>query len=580
MKLLKTFFLLDAIFAALFSVVNIYFGLDVAAFAFPIALAFNAALFHQIYFGLLKNASRGNFNAAKKLLQYQPFAHLVSFIIRRSGESGTSFAFDVVSVCFWLLAFAFSLAALRLVSDKRLKKIAPDWLEFSKPKKRKGGSWLAFEILDWADALVQAVFMVLLFQIFFFQFYKIPSESMVSELLIRDRLMVSKITSGPKFPLTKVGLPTFKKYKRGDIVVFRNPHYAGGRKEEVKSVVSELVYMLTFTTVNLNVDKNGQVKADPLVKRLVGLPGEQLMMVNGILYSRTKDSPRFSPVQEDSKWANYNLNEKSPELKRLIQEFPISQEGYEEMLALEKERDSMDISAVQKECERLAWDFWRLARGDKLGKAKKDLLSDSELFEYNLLRDNYSLTTKLLAAGQDGVEWFHAFMTDWTKTAAPQVKDGLYGGDLYSDSNFRLNLMLKLCVGKFVLRNAQLIQSGLPYSSLVDDAEIRGLWDRAQLLQSYINYLDRRNMPVFPANQADGSPSYIPDGCYFMMGDNRFNSLDMRHSYEERMEPLTPYDEYSVYYYTNMEPQFVSQDKILGTTEFRFWPKGRIGFLR
>ena len=338
--------------------------------------------------------------------------------------------------------------------------------------------------------------------------------------------------------------------------------------------------MLTFTTVNLNVDANGQVKADPLVKRLVGVPGEQLMMLNGILYSRTKDSPNFSPVQDDAKWANYNLNEKSPEIKRMIQEFPINQEGYEEMLAFEKERDSMDMAAAKKECAEIARAFAKMSGGIAQVPAKKDLLSTNDLFEYNMMRDNYSLATKLMAAGQDGAAWFNAFMTDWIKEAEPKIKDGLYGGDLYSDSNFRLNLMIKLCVGKFVLRNAQLIAQELPYSNLVDDPQIRELWDRAQLLQSYINYLDRRNMPVFPANQADGSASYIPDGCYFMMGDNRFNSLDMRHSYEERLVPLTAFDDYSVYYYTNMEPQFVSNDKILGTTEFRFWPKGRIGFLR
>jgi signal peptidase I len=87
-------------------------------------------------------------------------------------------------------------------------------------------------------------------------------------------------------------------------------------------------------------------------------------------------------------------------------------------------------------------------------------------------------------------------------------------------------------------------------------------------------------MPAFPANAADGSPAFIPDDCYFMMGDNRFNSLDMRHSYEERLVPLSAVDPRSVYYYSNMEPQYVSSDKILGTTEFRFWPRGRIGFLR
>ena len=84
-------------------------------------------------------------------------------------------------------------------------------------------------------------------------------------------------------------------------------------------------------------------------------------------------------------------------------------------------------------------------------------------------------------------------------------------------------------------------------------------------------------MPVFPANDAEGNPQYIPDNCYLMMGDNRFNSLDMRHSYDEWLAPLSAFDAYSVTYYTNMQPQYVPRSRILGTTSYRFWPFTRRG---
>lgn len=582
MHILKIFILLDFVSAALFSVANVSFHADIAALAFFVSAAFNGILFYVVLAHLLKNQSRMGFVATKKLLQYQPFVHLISFILRRAGQNGTSRAFDAVSVALWILSFAFSLAALFYFSEKRAAKINPAWEEFSKKKKRRGFAWLSFEILDWADALVQAVFMVLLFQIFFFQFYKIPSESMVPSLLISDRLMVSKITSGPKFPLSDIGVPQIKKYNRGDIVVFRNPHYESGRKAEVKSVVSELVYMLTFTMLNLNVDERGEVKADPLVKRITGIPGEQLMMLDGILYSRTKSSPQFSPVAEDAQWAAYNLNELPKNLKEKVRDFPISGEGFSKMEELEARRNSLDVDSAKEECEDLAKAFLSIYEYGASGGANADsagfenFVSQSSLFVYNIFRENYALTTRLLSSAEGGV-WFKAFMTDWISSCDDEMREGLFGGNLYDDSNFRLNLMAKILVGRFVVRNAQLIRAGISTSEFPRDEILSQCWREAEEIFNYTLYLDRRNMPVFPANAPDGSARYIPEGCYFMMGDNRFNSLDMRHSYDERLERLCAADKFSVLYYTNIEPQYVGQSRILGTTVFRFWPKGRIG---
>ncbi|WP_296664063.1 S26 family signal peptidase, partial [Treponema sp. UBA753] len=64
--------------------------------------------------------------------------------------------------------------------------------------------------------------------------------------------------------------------------------------------------------------------------------------------------------------------------------------------------------------------------------------------------------------------------------------------------------------------------------------------------------MDLRNLPVFPANDANGNAQYIPENCYFMMGDNRYNSLDMRHSYEQTLVSVSKMDSMSVTYYTSL----------------------------
>ena len=60
---------------------------------------------------------------------------------------------------------------------------------------------------DWLDAIVFAVIVVTFINIFFFQAFKIPSSSMERSLYTGDHLFVSKLTYGPKVPQTPLTIP-------------------------------------------------------------------------------------------------------------------------------------------------------------------------------------------------------------------------------------------------------------------------------------------------------------------------------------------------------------------------------------
>ena len=62
-------------------------------------------------------------------------------------------------------------------------------------------------ILDWVDAIIFAVVVVTFINIFFFQAFKIPSSSMESSLLTGDHLFVSKLAYGPRVPQTPLTIP-------------------------------------------------------------------------------------------------------------------------------------------------------------------------------------------------------------------------------------------------------------------------------------------------------------------------------------------------------------------------------------
>jgi signal peptidase I len=71
--------------------------------------------------------------------------------------------------------------------------------------KRRDGNNSSF--IEWLDALIFAVIAVTLINIFLFQNYRIPTPSMEKSLLVGDHLFVSKIAYGPRMPNTPITFP-------------------------------------------------------------------------------------------------------------------------------------------------------------------------------------------------------------------------------------------------------------------------------------------------------------------------------------------------------------------------------------
>ena len=89
--------------------------------------------------------------------------------------------------------------------------------------------------------------------------YRIPSGSMEPTLLVGDWLFVNKLRLGPHIPFTNHSLPGYASPKRGDVVIFRSPP----QDPSIRIAPDEVT--------------------PTLVKRIVGIPGDTLLMRRGQL---------------------------------------------------------------------------------------------------------------------------------------------------------------------------------------------------------------------------------------------------------------------------------------------------------
>lgn len=571
-----------------FTVFSFPLGFNLSTLAMPVNIIF-AIFVIKVYYSFLNKFKTDTpvlfrqVSIYKKILEYLPFVMLATFVLQRFTLKRYPFAVDIIQVFLWLVVFVFSLLILNLLSKKKQESVFVDTI-FT-PKKKN----FFISCLEWIDALIQAAFMVLLINIFIFQLYEIPSESMVPTFMIKDKVFVFKTLSAPKFPMTGISLPSLRKYDRGDVVVLKNPKYARTPKTEAKTFLSQFLYMITATKVNIDkTDEMGRMKADPLVKRITGVPGEQLVMVGGVLYHRNNLDSDFVPVSEDSGWSNWLLSDLPADDKEYIAYYPLSlldpsgqvysgmpdsalwkleKENYEQILFVEDEIKHFSLEEISSNCRKTALDFEKYQAEYGKNSGRKFAFSDSffNVFSLGGASNTEDAVARDLLNSSDGSEFFASFMTDWIETA--QLKR-----DPFESYMFKLNTLIKLTYGRLIVEKVKSIvqNSSIEY---LTDSYVSTLKNSLRRYVMYVMLNDQRNMPVFPKD------SLIPENCFFMMGDNRFNSLDLRHSYSYHKESLDKNDKYSFWYNSNLEPQYINKTDILGTAIFRFWPPKRAGIL-
>jgi signal peptidase I len=134
-------------------------------------------------------------------------------------------------------------------------------------------------VVDWLDAILSAVVIVLLINQYLLQAYQIPSPSMEPSLLVRDRIFVNKIVYGPELIPGMLKLPGFRQPTRGNVVIFESPEYISSGP--IVDVLQRIIYMVTLSLLDIDKDENGQPKHHFLIKRAIGTPGDRIRMNNG-----------------------------------------------------------------------------------------------------------------------------------------------------------------------------------------------------------------------------------------------------------------------------------------------------------
>lgn len=329
-----------------------------------------------------------------------PFINLIALLLMRAELANyfgkKSFLHHLGA---WLLPFAY---LPYLGFDKSIKPEEP-----SKQKISRGA------VREWADAIVFAVIAATIIRTFLIEAFTIPSSSMERTLLNGDYLFVSKLSFGPRVPMTPLSvpfvhssfmgrksyiesiklpyyrLPGFGHVKRNDIVVFNFPEGDTVALMNTNTSYYGLCRMFGRDKIwqNSDIAYRPIDKEDNYIKRCVAVPGDTLKIIDRTLYINGEKA-YLAPTAQfvyDIK-TDGPINEKRMEEMELNEPSQVSKPGYQMAYPLteanlEKMKSFPNILEVSPQ-QFGAGEYMPLISG-----MPDDVFPHTKLFPWN--RDNY-----------------------------------------------------------------------------------------------------------------------------------------------------------------------------------------------
>ena len=198
------------------------------------------------------------------------------------------------------------------------------WQFWKKKKKKK--KKIKSEIRSWFDAIIFAVIAATILRTFLIEAYTIPTPSMEKSMLIGDFLFVSKVAYGPRVPMTPLAIPLVHHTipftnKKSYSEIIKIPYHRMKGLGHIKRNDC-VVFNWPAETLGRPIDKK-----ENYVKRCVGMPGDKIEIVDGILKVNDQFSKKSDGIKKQ--W-HYKVQTKGSGLnpKILYEKYDITEGGY------------------------------------------------------------------------------------------------------------------------------------------------------------------------------------------------------------------------------------------------------------